>query len=171
MKKLLLFLLFLLAVFFIWRSTRPGDAPKTTSAEVPASLPPGNGPKAIPQAEAISGSTLNKVFPPASGDYHLTFTREKDGFASADLTKAGAKVATLTVSDTDANPSARDKFKTSAQKIGGYPAAPVGSQGTAVLVADRYQVQARSLAPSFTAADRDSWLERFKLDVLARVKK
>lgn len=130
-----------------------------------------DAPKAIRQSEAISGSQLNKVFPQAAGDFHLTFSQEKDGFASASLTKKGVKLATLSVSDTDANPAARDKFKSSARKIGGYPAAAVGAQGTAVLVGGRYQVQARSLAPSFTETDRESWLERFKLDALANVRK
>ena len=171
MKKVLLLIILFLGGFFLWRSMKPADEPKTATVEGPASLPPGNAPKAIPQAEAISGSTLNKAFPSSSGDYHLTFTQEKDGFASAELTKAGAKVATLTVSDTNANPTARDKFKSSTRKIDGYPAASVGSQGTAVLVADRYQVQARSLSPTFTEADRESWLERFKLNALAKVKK
>ena len=171
MKKLLILLVLLVAGFFVWRSMKSSDATKPATASTPTSIPSAGTPKAIPQAEAISGSTLNKAFPTASGDYHLTFTQEKDGFAAADLTKAGAKVATLTVSDTDANPSARDKFKSSTRKIGGYPAAAVGSQGTAVLVADRYQVQARSLSPAFTESDRESWLERFKLDALAKVRK
>ncbi|MEO7648971.1 MAG: hypothetical protein ABIZ80_00755 [Bryobacteraceae bacterium] len=171
MKKILLVVLLLGAVFYFWRSSKPSGAPNNVRVESPTSLPPGGSPRAIPQAEAISGSSLNKAFPSSSGDYRLVFTQEKDGFASADLTKAGSKVATLTVSDTDANPGARDKFKASTHKIGGYPAAAVGSQGTAVLVAGRYQVQARSLAPSFTEADRQSWLERFKLAVLAEVRK
>ncbi|HEY3440334.1 MAG TPA: hypothetical protein VGK29_06265 [Paludibaculum sp.] len=73
----------------------------------------------------------------------------------------------LTISDTAANPSARDKFNTSAKQIGGFPSAPVGAQGTAVPVGDRYQVQVRSVAPAFTAADREAWLARFKLAELA----
>ena len=72
---------------------KSNDAPKTPTAVSPTSIPSAGSPKAIPQAEAISGSTLNKAFPSSSGDYHLTFTQEKDGFASADLTKAGAKIA------------------------------------------------------------------------------
>ena len=104
------------------------------------------------------------------GEYKLTFTQEKTGFAEAALSKGAAKVATLTVSDTEANPSARDKFKASVKKIGEFPAVANGSQGTAVLVANRYQVQARSLTPAFTEADREAWLHKFKLSHLAEMK-
>ena len=76
----------------------------------------------------------------------------------------------MTVSDTEATPAARDKFKSSARKIGEYPVVADGSMGTAVLVANRYQVKVRSLAPSFTPADRKAWLEKFKLTKLAEVK-
>lgn len=166
MKKLLLFLLIVfIAIWIALRWSKSGD--QTASVAVTPSVESPGTPKAIAQAEAISGSSLNKAFPASTGDYRLTFTQEKDGFAQADLLKGSAKVATLSISDTDANPSARDKFRSSSRRIGGHPAAAVGSQGTAVLVANRYQVQARSLTPSFTEGDRSAWLERFKLDALA----
>jgi hypothetical protein len=80
-------------------------------------------------------------------------------------------VAALTVSDTDANPSARAKFKSSSKQIAGFPAAAVGTLGTAVLVGERYQVQVRSADGAFTAADREAWLSKFKLAELAAVKR
>ena len=170
MRKILLLLVLLVGVYLAWHLMRPA-VPATTAANIAPTALPGVVPAKIAQADAISGSSLNKAFPEASGTFKLTFTQEKDGFAQADLSSAGAKVAALTVSDTDANPPARDKFKSAVGKIGGYPMAAVGSQGTAVLVANRFQVQARSLAPSFTAADREAWLEKFKLDALAAIKK
>ncbi|QOY87762.1 hypothetical protein [Paludibaculum fermentans] len=169
MKKLILLIVIVAVGVFAYRSCRSSEPPATTSkssAPVPAASTP-----ATPPAEVISGSSLNKAFPQANGDFKLTFTQEKDGFAQAELSRAGAKVAALTISDTGANPSARTKFAASTRKIGGYPAAAVGSQGTAVLVADRYQVQVRSLGPTFTPADRDAWLEKFKLDALAAIRK
>ena len=166
MKKLPVVIAVLIAGFIVWRSTN-----RSSETTPPVAALPGTTPKAIPQAEAISGSSLNKAFPTAADGYKLTFTQEKDGFSQADLSQAGKKVAMLTVSDTAANPSARDKFKTSTKQIAGYPAAPVGSQGTAVLVGDRYQVQARSAAPTFTVADREAWLARFKLGELASLAK
>ncbi len=166
MKKLILVILILGIGFFIY--TRSGSDVKTPATPPPTAT---SEPKALPQADAISGSTLNKAFPRSDSEFKLTFSQEKDGFSQADLSKAGAKVATLTVSDTDANPSARDKFKSSTRNIGGFPAASVGSQGTAVLVGNRYQVQARSVSPSFTEGDREAWLSKFKLDALAKVTK
>lgn len=79
--------------------------------------------------------------------------------------------AALSISDTDANPSARDKYKDATKRIAGHLAATSGSQGTAILVADRYQVQVRSLTTTFTAADREAWLEKFNLAALAATKK
>ncbi len=161
MKKLIIILVLLMAGYFLWRSTnKPAELPARSPAAV-------TSPKAIPQAEAISGSTLNKAFPEAPAGYKLTFSQEKDGFSQADIVQDGKKVGTLTISDTAANPSARDKFKTSTRQIAGFPAAAVGVQGTAVLVGGRYQVQARSAAPSFTAADREAWLGKCKLAALA----
>ena len=168
MKRLLILLVVVGVGVFAWRSFRnnaPEPAPKAT-------YQPGiSAPRGIPQAEATPGSSFNKAFPAASGEFHITFTQEKDGFAQAELSRSGARVAAFTISDTDANPSARDKFTASVQKMSGYPAAPVGTQGTAILVANRYQVQVRSLAPGFTAADRASWLEKFNLPTLSSGKK
>ncbi len=164
MKKLLLILAVVVIGWIALKSLGKEDSPP---ARPVASLP-SNAPPAIPQKEATAGSALNKAFPDGSGDFKVVFTQEKDGFSQADLTKAGTRVATLSVSDTAANPAARDKFKTATRKISGYPAAPVGSQGTAVLVGDRYQVQVRSLQPSFTTQDREAWLAKFDLARLAR---
>lgn len=167
MKKILILLIAIIAIAIIYRTSRKNGAPVPETTPAVAT----DTPKAIPQKEAISGSTLNKVFPTADGEYKVTFTQEKDGFAQANLTKGSAKVAALTVSDTDANPTARDKFKNATHKIAGLPAAAVGSQGTAVLAGDRYQVQVRSLTPSFTESDREAWIGKFKLDALAAVHK
>jgi hypothetical protein len=166
MKRLLLVLILIIGAFFVWRGLR--STPEPTPR--PPSVAPASGtPKAVPQSQAISGSSLNRAFPEAEGAYDVAFTQEKDGFSQADIVKEKAKVATLSVSDTAANPSARDKFKTSTRKIGGYPVAAVGSMGTALLVGDRYQVQVRSLVPAFTAADRDAWLARCRLGDLAKL--
>jgi hypothetical protein len=162
MKNVLLAVALLLAAFTLWRCAGPAPAP--TPAAIPTAPP-----KTVAQEDAIDGSKLNKAFPKSAAPYKLTFTQEKDGFAQAELTQDGKKLATLSISDTAANPSARDKFKADT-KIGGYPSAAVGSQGTAVLVGSRYQVQVRSTSPAFTAAQRSEWIEKFNLDALARIK-
>jgi hypothetical protein len=167
MKKLILLFLLVIAGWFLLRSC--SGSRKEVTTYTPPAIPAGT-PKAIPQAEAIPGSTLNKAFPGHVDGYKMTFTQEKDGFAQADLAQNGARVATLSISDTNASPTSRDKFKDSKQQIAGYPAAAVGSQGTAVLVVGRFQVQVRSVAPAFKDTDREAWLARFKLAELARAK-
>jgi hypothetical protein len=166
MKKLLLFLLLIAAV---WIAMRSCGGPKEHPATPPAAVAPA-APKPVPQAEAISGSSLNKAFPAPADGFSVTFTQEKNGYAQADLVKGGAKVATLSISDTNANPSARDKFKSAARRVAGFPAAAVGTQGTAVLAGDRFQVQVRSIAPTFKESDREAWLARFKLAELAKAR-
>ena len=165
MKKILFLLLLVGAGWFLYKSM--GDKPKEmakTESAVPATTHP------VHREEVTAGAKLNSVFPKADGEYKLTFTQEKTGFAEADLFKGSAKLAAMSVSDTDATPTARDKFKTSSKKIGEYPMAANGSMGAAVLVANRYQVQVRSLAPAFTAAEREAWLEKFNLAKLAEIK-
>lgn len=159
MKKLVLVIVLIVAGWMLYRKIGMSDRPP-----VPAATPP------VHREEVTAGAKLNSVFPPAEGDFKVTFTQEKTGFAQADLTKGGARVAALTVSDTEANPSARDKFKAATKKIGEFPMAANGSQGTAVLAGNRYQVQVRSISPTFTEADREAWLRKFKLAQLAEMK-
>jgi hypothetical protein len=122
-------------------------------------------------SKAVSGGSLNKFFPAASGGYSRTFSQEKTGFAEAKLKKGGKEVAVLSINDVAGNPTAADKFKASTEKIGGYPAVQQGKTTTAVLVGNRYQVKAQSRDSSFSASDRKAWLEKFNLSGLANLKK
>jgi len=119
--------------------------------------------------ESESGGSFNKFFPTATDGYERVYTQEKKGFAEAKLKKDGKEMAMLSISDTLNNPSANSKFEQSNQKIGGYPAVNQGSTGTAVLVADRFQVKVLSRDPSFTEGDRQLWLEKFDLNGLSRL--
>jgi hypothetical protein len=123
-----------------------------------------------PIGPTVAGGVFNKHFPKDGDGFNVVFTQEKKGFAMADVMKGGKKLAQLSVNDLTANPEAINKYRTSTQQIGGYPAAPVGSNGTAILIANRYQVQVRSTDASFTAADRQNWLTKFNLSGLAQVK-
>jgi hypothetical protein len=114
--------------------------------------------------EAVPGSALNKFFPTSGDGAKVTYTQEKKGFAQAELEIDGKEVATLSISDTANNPEALDKFEGADRKLDGYPVADVGSKGTAVLVADRFQVQVRSVDADF---DRESWLREFDLSGLS----
>ena len=155
MKKLILLVVLLGGVWFLFRSC---------SGPTEISSPP---PPAITKPEPPKAVTLNSVFPKGSGEFKLTFTQEKEGFAQAEWSKGSTKLATIAITDTNTNPSARDKFREASKKLAGYPAAAVGSQGTAVLVADRFQVQIRSTSPTFSAADRDALLAQCNLLALA----
>jgi len=113
--------------------------------------------------EPLAGGEFNKFFPQDDGDYNVIYTQEKEGFAQAQLNYQGDEVATLSVSDTANNPDALEKFESSDSEIAGYPAATVGSLGTALLVAERFQVQVRAKDDSFDTAQREEWLEQFDL--------
>ena len=165
MKKLIFVVVLVLIGWLLYRTLGVKDQPVATNEQAaPASTHPGH------REEVTAGAKLDSVFPPSDGEHKLTFTQEKAGFAEAALSKSGTKIATLSVSDTESNPSAKDKFKTSTKKIGEYPAAPNGTMGTAMLVGNRYQVQVRSAGPAFTEADRETWLKKFKLAQLAEMK-
>ncbi|OQX24390.1 MAG: hypothetical protein BWK80_21105 [Desulfobacteraceae bacterium IS3] len=135
---------------------------------VPACGDSGSKPSGSPQP--IAGGEFNRFFPKDSGDFDVVFTQEKAGMSQAKLKKSGREVAMLTISDLSDNPSAADKFKSSSASIAGYPAASSGGKGTAVLVENRFQVQVRSQADDFTQQDRESWLGKFDLTGLARLK-
>lgn len=156
-KRMLVVLALLVAGFFVYRMVQP---------EPPAPAPAKEAAKAA--EPVVEGKDLNAFFPKAGDGYELKFTQEKEGYAQADLLMNGKRLAQLSISDTNANPSARDKFKDTVRKIDGRPVAAVGSQGTALLVGDRYQIQVRSLGPEFKAEQRDEWLSRFDARRLAR---
>lgn len=119
--------------------------------------------------KAVAGDKLNKYFPSSGGGFDRVFAQEKSGFAEAKLNKGGKNVAMLSINDI-ANPSDGAKFQSSSKQIGGYPAVTQGANGTAVLVANRYQVKVQSRDASFSASDREDWLSKFNLSGLASVK-
>lgn len=119
--------------------------------------------------EAVEGSDLNRFFPKVESPFDIVFKQEKDGFAQASLQKDGQELAVLSISDTANNPQAKEKFAASEQQLDGHPMAAAGSKGTAVLIADRYQVQVRSMDPSFDEAERVAWLQKFDLKSLSNL--
>jgi hypothetical protein len=121
-------------------------------------------------SKPVEGGKFNKFFPAGGGGYQRVYTQEKPGFAEAKLKKSGQDVAVISISDTASNPSAAQKFQQSSQKIGGYPAVNQGSNGTAVLVGNRYQVKVQSRSPGFTQSDREAWLQKFDLSGLSRLR-
>ena len=147
-------------------STQKPSQTKQTNAQQPNQT---SNDQKLP-SKAVAGGKLNQFFPPNGGGYTRTFSQEKTGFAEAKLKQGGKDVAMLSINDIAGNPSAATKFEKSTQKIGGYPAVKQGSTTTAVLVANRYQVKVQSRDASFSASDREDWLEKFNLSGLAKVK-
>jgi hypothetical protein len=122
--------------------------------------------------EAVAGGEFNKMFPKADGDYSIVYTQEKRGFAQADLKREGNAVATLSIFDTVSNPEAAQNYKDATTQLGGYPLIDIGSNGSGVLVGDRFQVQVRSKDANFSKIDREDWLKKFdlaNLDSLAKL--
>lgn len=117
--------------------------------------------------QLIKGASLNASFPASAEEFTVVFTQEKPGFVQATLKQNGTDVATLAIADLIDNAEAKAKFASSTEQIGGYPYAPNGSKGSTLLVANRYQVQVRSLADTFDESARRSWLTKFHLDILA----
>lgn len=119
--------------------------------------------------DATQGSEFNKFFPSATGEYQRVYTQEKKGFAQAKLKKDGKDMALLSISDTSSNPAAAAKYSDSDKTIIGYPAVQTGKTRTSILVDNKYQVTVTSRDPSFTASDREEWIERFNLRGLAQL--
>nr|WP_265266740.1 hypothetical protein [Spirulina subsalsa] len=120
--------------------------------------------------EAVAGGEFNKFFPRSQAGYEVVYAQEKKGFAEAKLKREGRDVAMLAVSDTVSNPEAAQKFANSTEQIQGYPVVAQGNTATALLVADRFQVKVLSRDPEFTEGDRKTWLGKFDLSGLARLK-
>lgn len=119
---------------------------------------------------ATQGAKFNQFFPEPGGGYQRVFTQEKKGFAQAKLKKNGQDMAVFSINDTSSNPSATEKYQQSTKAISGYPAVEQGSSATALLVGQRYQVKVQSRDTSFTASDRESWLQKFDLKGIERLK-
>jgi len=119
--------------------------------------------------EALPGKEFNKFFPKAESPWDLTYKQEKQGTAIASLKKDGKEVATLHVFDTVSDPDVAKEYKEATQALAGCPLVAKGAKGTAVLVANRFQVQVRSTDDSFGEDDRKEWIKKFDLDGIAKL--
>lgn len=133
------------------------------------SLDAGNRNTAVDK-DAVKGATFNQFFPVSSGEYERVFTQEKSGFVQAKLKRNGEDLATLAIFDTISNPSAKEDFNNATDTINGFPMVEKGTNNTAVLVGDRYQVSIRSSNPNFDLQQRKEWLSKFDLSNLANLK-
>ncbi|MCC6166530.1 MAG: hypothetical protein IT329_04810 [Caldilineaceae bacterium] len=155
------------AALLIWLLVAVGCRPVQEQSRWEATQATTEAQPIASEGEVVRGGEFNKFFPKTQDPFSLTYLQEKEGFAEAALEFEGDEVATLSISDTANNPSARDKFTNSNKDLEGYPLAAVGSKGSAILIADRFQVQVRSTADDFAESDRTTWLLEFDLDGLA----
>ena len=140
----------------------------TTMTSAPPAADQSNSNGQMVASEPVSGGEFNKFFPKSQGDYKVNFRQEKSGFAQAKVSQGGEEVALLSINDTANNPTAASKFQNSNKSIAGYPAVTQGSNTTALLVANRYQVKVTS--KTLSESEREQWLTQFNLTGLARVK-
>lgn len=120
-----------------------------------------------PPPAKTEGGKLNKFFPAdGEGGYARVFTQEKDGFVEAKLSKDGAPVATLSISDTNGDEAAKKKFAEATEKVAGNPLVTVGKNQSAALVG-RYQIKVSS--QTLDAAARKGLLEKFDASGLAKL--
>jgi hypothetical protein len=129
-----------------------------------------NAPAAVAK-NAEAGGDFNKFFPQGANGYARVFSQEKKGFAEAKLNKGGKNVAVLSISDTSSLPAAAKKYEKSTSKLNNYPLLDEPAlKSTGVLVNNRFQVKVASRDPSFTAEDRQLWLQKFNLGGLSTLK-
>jgi hypothetical protein len=164
----LTFILFISAGCATQTPTRWDQAQQTSTQKTKTPPTVVNG-TPLPK-KAVSGGKFNQYFPQSGNGFTRIYVQEKAGFAEAKLEKGGKTVAMLSINDLASNPTAAQKYSSSTQKIGGYPAVQQGANATAVLVGNRYQVKVQSRDPSFSASDRQAWIQKFNLNGLASVK-
>ncbi|WOD38981.1 hypothetical protein [Nodosilinea sp. E11] len=121
--------------------------------------------------KAEKGGTFNQFFPGDQDGYNVIPYQEKKGFAEYKLQQGNTTLAMLTISDTTSVPGSAEKYSSATESVEGFPAVDQGTTATGVLVNDRYQVKVLSRDPSFTKADRVTWLQKFDLEGLAQLKR
>lgn len=147
-----------------------GCTPKQTSrySDIQKETSRRGAPTAVVKT-AEQGATFNRFFPGSTGGYEVVPAQEKKGFAEYKINQDGKTVAMLSVSDTLSLPTAAAKYKTSTEKVAGYPSVDQGTTATGILINDRYQVKVLSRNSSFTRDDRVAWLQKFDLKGLAKL--
>lgn len=141
-------------------SAAPTAAPKTTAqaAATAAVAKMVDGAKFKPffPAVGMDGTTDKAERPPKEGMMEIAYKKGKDA------------VAVIVVTDTAGEPRVKDDYAGAKDTAGGYPLKTSGYFKSAILVADRYQVQITS--QRLKADQRKAWLEKMDLKGLAALK-
>lgn len=128
---------------------------------------PGGTVADLPTSEVVNGTAFNRLFPAPGPGEQLIFTQEKRGFSEAKLKQGDQTRALLAISDTITAPTARDKFAVSTERLQGWPLTEQGTQASALLVADRFQVKVIGQGAGLDTQQRHELLEAFQLEQLA----
>ena len=155
-------------------SSKGAAAPGPTSsgsrgtAPTPASSASAAAREAL--AKAVDGASFKPFFPAPGldGTTEKVERTPKGGMMEVVYKKGKDEVATLVITDTTTDPRVRDDYKGASEKVAGHPLKTSGYAKSAVLVADRYQVQITS--PRVKAEGRKAWLEKVDLKGLAALK-
>lgn len=115
----------------------------------------------------INGPAFNPLFPKLFTGEQLVFTQEKRGFSQARLKEGETTKALLSISDVLTSPSTRAKFSGAKLELQSWPLVDQGTQASALLVADRFQVKVIGQGAGLTADDRHDLLNAFDLKALA----
>ena len=115
----------------------------------------------------VNGPAFNPLFPKIHPGEQLVFTQEKRGFSQARLKEGETTKALLSISDVLTSPSTRAKFSAAKLELQSWPLVDQGTQASALLVADRFQVKVIGQGAELTPDDRHDLLNAFDLKGLA----
>jgi hypothetical protein len=121
----------------------------------------------VPKSEVVNGTAFNRLFPKPQAGETIVFTQEKRGFSEARLKQGQETRALLAISDTTTAPEARSKFVRAPEQLQGWPLVEQGSQASALLVAERFQVKVIGQGTGLDPAQRHELLGAFDLAGLA----
>ena len=128
---------------------------------------PGGTVANIPNREVVNGTRFNRLFPTPQAGEQLVFTQEKRGFSQARLKQGSEVRALLSISDVASSPASRTKFSHSEERLQSWPLVDQGSQASALLVADRFQVKVIGQGNGLDVEQRHELLGAFDLPALA----
>ena len=169
-KPVVLAVLAVLALGMTQLACKKDEAPSrwdqaASAAASRAAAPPEAA--SVPKPEVVAGGALNKFFPRELDGAKLAYAAEKTGYAEAKLHKDDHEIGVLSISDTNNNADAKQKFAAAPDKLAGFPLVTQGKNQSAVLVKERWQVKVSSM--SMDEAARKTWLGRFDLAGLSNL--
>lgn len=136
----------------------------SAKASAPTSTAPVLASAAV--AKMVDGARFVPVFAPAEvfGATERQDRPTKQGFAEAAYKKGKDDLATVTITDTTGVPGVRDDYKDPRETVAGFPLKTSGYTKSAILVADRFQIQIQS--QRIKAPERKALFEKMDLEAL-----